>query len=206
MRATMKIRPFIFRVLSLGVLSFVSASAQDSKPAEAKPETKADAKVVKVSMETSKGTIELELNAEKAPITVANFVSYAKKGHYEGTIFHRVIPGFMAQGGGFTADMNQKPTDAPIKNEGQNGLTNLRGTIAMARTAVLDSATSQFFINVVDNAGLDYPNNGGYAVFGKVTKGMDVVDTIVNAPTTVKAGMGDVPVDAITIKKVTVTE
>lgn len=198
MPPAMKTRNF-FTLAGLSLLSLTSVMSQDAAPAEAP-------KPVKVTLETSKGTIELELNAEKAPITVANFVSYVKKGHYDGTIFHRVIPGFMAQGGGFTPEMEQKPTDAPIKNEGQNGLTNVRGTIAMARTSVLDSATSQFFINVVDNAGLDYPNNGGYAVFGKVTKGMDVVDAIVNAPTTVKAGMRDVPAEAILIKSAKLAE
>lgn len=197
MRPAMKTRHFLFAITGLGLISLSPLHAQEAKPA---------AKTVKVTLDTSKGAIELELDAEKAPITVANFVSYVKKGHYEGTIFHRVIPGFMAQGGGFTADMNQKDTDAPIKNEGQNGLKNVRGSIAMARTSVLDSATSQFFINVVDNAGLDYPSNGGYAVFGKVTKGMDVVDAIVSAPTTVKNGMGDVPVEAIVIKSAKIAE
>ena len=120
-------------------------------------------------METNRGTITLELDDGKAPATVGNFIKYAKSGFYDGTIFHRVIDGFMIQGGGFTKDMNQKPTDAPIMNEAMNGLKNLRGTIAMARTAVVDSATSQFFINLVDNPFLDFvspdPRNFGYAVF-----------------------------------------
>lgn len=136
-----------------------------------------------VTLQTSKGTIEIALEAEKAPISTANFISYVKKGQYDGTIFHRVIPGFMVQGGGFTADMKQKPTDAQIKNEATNGLKNLRGTLAMARTGVIDSATCQFFINVVDNGFLDHKSPDqrgyGYAVFGKVTSGMDVVDEIV---------------------------
>lgn len=201
----MKSRTFL-TVAGLSLLSLSNLISQEAAPAEAPKTAEAGPKPVKITMETSKGIIELELNAEKAPITVENFVSYVTKGHYDGTIFHRVIPGFMAQGGGFTTDMQQKATDAPIKNEGQNGLTNLRGTIAMARTSIIDSATSQFFINVVDNAGLDYPNNGGYAVFGKVTKGMDVVDAIVNSPTTVKGGMGDVPVEPILIKSAKVAE
>ena len=165
-----------------------------------------DAKTVKVTMETSKGTIELDLDAAKAPISVANFVKYAKKGHYDGTIFHRVISGFMIQGGGFTADMKQKDVDAPIKNEGQNGLTNDVGTIAMARTAILDSATSQFFINTVNNTGLNYPNNGGYAVFGKVTKGLEVVKAIEGVATSQKGPHGDVPVEPVVIKSVKVKE
>lgn len=165
-----------------------------------------DAKTVKVTMETSKGTIELDLDAAKAPISVANFVKYAKKGHYDGTIFHRVISGFMIQGGGFTPEMQQKEVDAPIKNEGQNGLTNDEGTIAMARTSVLDSATSQFFINTVNNTGLNYPNNGGYAVFGKVSKGMDVVKAIEGVATTRKGPHGDVPVEPVVIKSVKVKE
>jgi cyclophilin family peptidyl-prolyl cis-trans isomerase len=167
-----------------------------------------DAKPVKATIETSKGSIEVELDAAKAPASVANFVSYAKKGHYDGTIFHRVIPNFMIQGGGFTADMQQKPTDAPIKNEGNNGLKNARGTLAMARTRDPNSATSQFFINVKDNSFLDYPgaDGYGYAVFGKVTKGLDIVDAIVGVPTTTKGMYENVPAEAVTIKSVKVTE
>ncbi len=134
-----------------------------------------------VKLETSHGDIVIELNAEKAPISTENFLSYVNKGHYDGTVFHRVISDFMIQGGGFALQdggLVQKPMDPPIHNEGQNGLKNVRGTIAMARTPALHSATSQFFINVVDNSNLDYPSNGGYAVFGKVVKGMDVVDKI----------------------------
>jgi cyclophilin family peptidyl-prolyl cis-trans isomerase len=167
-----------------------------------------DAKPVKVTIETSKGNIELELDAAKAPTTVANFVSYVKKGHYDGLIFHRVIPGFMIQGGGFTPDMQQKAVDAPIKIESKNGLKNVRGSIAMARTSDPNSATSQFFINVKDNSNLDYPSfdGFGYTVFGMTTKGLDVVDAIVGVPTTRKGPHGDVPVDAITIKSVKITE
>ena len=142
---------------------------------------------MKAIIETNLGIIELELDEKKAPITVKNFVDYAKSGHYDNTIFHRVISGFMIQGGGFTADMSQKSTKDPISNEAMNGLKNDRGTIAMARTMVVDSATSQFFINLVDNSFLNFrnptPNGFGYAVFGKVTKGMDVVDAIAKVPT-----------------------
>ena len=164
---------------------------------------------MKVLMETSMGTITLELDAAKAPETVRNFVDYAASGHYDGTIFHRVIDGFMIQGGGFTKDMNQKPTRAPIRNEAMNGLKNARGTIAMARTMVVDSATSQFFINLVDNDVLDFttptPQGFGYAVFGRVTDGMDVVDAIAKAKTG-NAGMHqNVPETPIVIKRVVVS-
>jgi peptidyl-prolyl cis-trans isomerase A (cyclophilin A) len=138
-----------------------------------------------VMMETSLGGIKIELFEKEAPISVKNFLSYAKSGFYNDTIFHRVIPGFMAQGGGFTADRKQKPTKAAIRNEAANGLKNDRGTIAMARTSAPDSATAQFFINVVNNNMLNRPNpdGAGYAVFGKVLEGMDVVDKIVNVKT-----------------------
>jgi len=134
------------------------------------------------------GDVVIELNAEKAPISVANFLRYVDKGHYDGTIFHRVIPSFMLQGGGFTSDFVQKPTDAPIVNEWKNGLKNVRGSVAMARLPAPDSATSQFFINVVDNPRLDAPMNdpAAYAVFGKVVSGMDVVDRIRDVPTGTK--------------------
>ena len=154
------------------------------------------------------GTITLELDEAKAPATVANFAQYAKDGHYDGTIFHRVIDGFMIQGGGFTKDMNQKPTRAPIRNEAMNGLKNRRGTIAMARTMVVDSATSQFFINLVDNDFLDFqnptPQGFGYAVFGEVTDGMAVVDAIAKAKTGFAGPHQNVPEEAIVIRKVTV--
>ncbi|MBL9115831.1 MAG: peptidylprolyl isomerase [Verrucomicrobiaceae bacterium] len=165
---------------------------------------------MKVTLQTTKGTIELELDAAAAPISTANFVNYVKKGQYDGTIFHRVIPGFMVQGGGFTADMKQKPTDAPIKNEATNGLKNKRGTVAMARTGVVDSATCQFFINVVDNGFLDFktpdPRGFGYAVFGKVTSGMEVVDDIVKARSGTVAGHENVPLEPISITSATVAE
>ncbi len=152
------------------------------------------------------GSITLELDAAKAPVTVKNFCDYAKSGHYNGTIFHRVIDGFMIQGGGFTAAMDQKPTNAPIKNEATNGLSNARGTIAMARTQVVDSATSQFFINLTDNTFLDHrapdPRGFGYAVFGKVTDGMDVVDKIAKVKTRSVGYYENVPEEAVTIRKV----
>jgi len=159
-------------------------------------------------LETSMGTITLALDDEKAPETVANFVQYAKDGHYDGTIFHRVIDGFMIQGGGFTRDMNQKKTREPIRNEAQNGLKNSRGTIAMARTMVVDSATSQFFINLVDNDFLNFTaptsQGFGYAVFGEVTDGMAVVDQIAKVKTGFAGHHQNVPEVAVVIKKVTV--
>jgi len=161
-------------------------------------------KLVYVQMKTSMGDIVLELNAEKAPISVANFVKYTESGHYNGTVFHRVISTFMIQGGGFTPDLSQKETLPPIKNEWKNGLKNKRGTIAMGRTNVADSATSQFYINVQDNDVLDTPRDGAaYAVFGKVVSGMDVVDQIKVVKTGTKNGMGDVPVTPVVIEKVT---
>lgn len=160
-----------------------------------------------VKMTTSMGDIYLELNAEKAPITVENFLQYVDAEFYDNTIFHRVISSFVIQGGGFTPEMQQKPTRKPIKNEWENGLKNLRGTISMARTSVPDSATSQFFISVVDNPSLDIPRGGAaYAVFGKVIVGMDVVDQIRNVPTTDRAGHSDVPqepVVVLTARKIT---
>ena len=160
----------------------------------------------KATIETSMGSITVELDDEKAPITVKNFLDYAASGHYDGTIFHRVIDGFMIQGGGFTRAMDQKPTKAPIKNEASNGLTNKRGTIAMARTMVVDSATSQFFINLVDNDFLNFraptPQYYGYAVFGKVTDGMDVVDRIAKVKTGFAGPHQNVPEEPVAIKKV----
>ena len=158
----------------------------------------------KVKFQTSAGDIVVQLDAQKAPKTVANFVQYVKDGQYNGTIFHRVIGNFMIQGGGFTPDMNEKPTRAPIPLEAENGLKNTRGTIAMARTNVPDSATAQFFINVVDNDMLNARGPGnGYAVFGKVVEGMDVVDKIRAVPTTRKGPHSDVPAEPVTIKKAT---
>lgn len=153
-----------------------------------------------VMLTTSAGNIELELDSAKAPVSVKNFVDYAQNGYYNNTIFHRVIPGFMVQGGGFTADMQQKATKEPIKNEADNGLRNLRGTIAMARTADKDSATSQFFINVADNAFLDHGQRDfGYAVFGKVIKGMDVVDKMSQVKTNNVGPYQNVPTTPIVI-------
>jgi peptidyl-prolyl cis-trans isomerase A (cyclophilin A) len=168
----------------------------------------ADAKNPQVLMETSLGKIRIELFAKEAPISVKNFLDYVNKGFYSGTIFHRVIAGFMIQGGGFTTDFNPKPTGAPIKNEAGNGLKNDRGTIAMARTGAPDSATSQFFINVVKNDGLNRPrpDGFGYAVFGKVIEGMDVVDKIKAVKTGMFKGMQDVPEPQVVIKSVTVVK
>lgn len=163
-----------------------------------------------VLIKTSMGDITAELDADKAPLTVANFLSYVEDDSYDGTVFHRVIPGFMVQGGGFTPDMQQKTTRAPVKNEADNGLKNLLGTLAMARTGVVDSATSQFFINAADNAFLDFksasPQGYGYAVFGKVTAGLDVVDAIVAVPTATSGQFENVPVTSVVIESVTVVE
>ena len=164
----------------------------------------------KISLETCQGTIVLELDAEKAPISAENFLAYVQSGFYENTIFHRVIPGFMIQGGGMNADMEESHGKTPIKNEADNGLQNLYGTIAMARTQVVDSATSQFFINVNDNDFLNHrdprPEAFGYAVFGKVVEGMDVVHAIEKVPTGNKGYHQDVPLEPITILKTTVIE
>ncbi|WP_395142238.1 peptidylprolyl isomerase [Schlegelella aquatica] len=159
-----------------------------------------------VRMNTTAGDIVVQLDAAKAPKTVENFLAYVKAGHYDGTIFHRVIDGFMIQGGGFTPDMKQKPTQPPIPLESRNGLSNQRGTLAMARTMDPNSATAQFFINVSDNAFLDAANardGHGYAVFGKVVQGMDVVDKIKSVPTTTRGMYENVPVQPVVIKKVT---
>lgn len=160
-----------------------------------------------VEMQTSMGTIVIELDSGKAPITVKNFLQYAKDGFYDGTIFHRVIDGFMIQGGGFTKEMGEKPTGAQIPNEAKNGLKNMRGTIAMARRAEPHSATAQFFINHKDNSALDYPSQDGwgYAVFGKVTQGLDVVDKIAKVRTGNRGMFQDVPVEPVVIQSVKVT-
>ncbi|MBR7156544.1 MAG: peptidyl-prolyl cis-trans isomerase [Lentisphaeria bacterium] len=159
-----------------------------------------------ITIKTTKGDITLELFEKEAPATVKNFLSYVESGFYKGTVFHRVIPGFMIQGGGMDENFNQKPTNEPIKNEAVNQLSNLRGTIAMARTQVVDSATSQFFINVADNDFLDFraptPQHFGYCVFGKVTSGMEVVDAIVGVPTGSRGMHRDVPVENIVITDV----
>jgi cyclophilin family peptidyl-prolyl cis-trans isomerase len=178
----------------------------------AAPLTAQDNKVEKtaakpvVVMETNMGTMEITLNPERAPISCRNFLAYVKESFYDSTIFHRVISGFMIQGGGFVLGMDQKTTKPPIKNEAGNGLKNTRGTIAMARTSVINSATCQFFINHVDNAALDHkddtPQGFGYAVFGEVTKGMEVVDAIA----AVQTGAQDVPKKPVVILKVTLKE
>lgn len=159
-----------------------------------------------VLMKTSKGDITIELFQDKAPISVKNFLAYTDEKFYDGTIFHRVIKGFMIQGGGLTADMHEKSSKPPVKNEAANGLKNKRGTLAMARTPEVDSATCQFFINLVDNAFLNHESNDperfGYAVFGKVIAGMDVVDAIAGVPTGTRGGHQDVPREAITILSV----
>jgi cyclophilin family peptidyl-prolyl cis-trans isomerase len=170
----------------------------------------ANAQNPQVEMRTSMGVIVLELQPENAPETVKNFLQYVKDGFYNGTIFHRVISDFMIQGGGFTADLAAKKTRDPIKHEGGNGLRNQVGTIAMARTADPNSATSQFFINVVDNQMLDFrgpgPQEVGYCVFGRVIKGLDVVNKIRSVETTVRGPHQNLPVKTITIEKVTVLE
>ena len=185
----------LFAALTLTLAAF-SLSAQAQNP--------------QVEMRTSMGVIVLELQPENAPETVKNFLQYVKDGFYNGTIFHRVIADFMVQGGGFTPDMQQKKTRDPIKHEGGNALRNQVGTIAMARTAEPNSATSQFFINVVDNQMLDFRGPGaqeiGYCVFGRVIKGLDVVNKIRNAPTASRGGHQNVPVQPIIIEKVTLIE
>lgn len=163
----------------------------------------------KVKLVTTQGNIVLELDAAKAPKTVENFLQYVKSGHYKGTVFHRVIDNFMIQGGGLTADLVQKPTRPPIPLESRNGLVNTLGTVAMARTAVPDSATSQFFINLKDNAFLDAANardGNGYTVFGKVVEGMDVVDKIRALPTQAKGPHQNVPVQPVTITEASVLQ
>lgn len=162
-----------------------------------------------IVLKTNKGDITLELDAESAPITVENFITYANDGHYNGTIFHRVINGFMIQGGGFSNDMQQKSVRQPIKNESSNGLSNLKYTIAMARTSIPDSATSQFFINTKDNFFLDRKSSQdgvGYCVFGRVTAGTEIIDEIEKVKTTSKAGHQDVPAEPVEILSVEVTE
>ena len=157
-----------------------------------------------VELQTNHGTIRIELDDEKAPSSVRNFISYVEKGHYDGTVFHRVIKGFMIQGGGFAPGMSQKPTDAPIQNEASNGLKNTHYSVAMARTSAPHSATAQFFINTTDNGFLDFksetPQGWGYAVFGKVVAGTEVVDAIEGVKTSRKSGHDDVPVEDVIIQ------
>ena len=191
--------------VALGLLLAVTAaSGQDTKPTS-RPETPPVEPIAYALITTSMGDILIELNGEKAPITVANFLSYAEKGFYDGTIFHRVISNFMIQGGGLTPGLTKKKTDPPIKNEWRNGLKNTRGSIAMARLGGRpDSATAQFFINVKDNANLDMPqrDGAGYAVFGKVVAGMDVVEKIRTVDVGMKKGRQNVPIETVYITKV----
>ena len=164
----------------------------------------------RVLLHTSKGDVTVELFAAEAPKTVENFLAYVRSGHYDGTIFHRVIPNFMIQGGGFAADMSQKPTRDPIQNEADNGLKNTKGTLAMARTMNPHSASAQFFVNTTDNAFLDHrgkdPQGWGYAVFGKVVDGMDVVEAIGKVETGNRGGQQDVPVEPVVIESAKVVE
>jgi peptidyl-prolyl cis-trans isomerase A (cyclophilin A) len=187
--------------LALVAPSVVATNQAQTAPAAAQA---APANEPVVVMRTSLGEIRIRLHKDKAPISVENFLGYVNKQFYDGTIFHRIIPTFMIQGGGFSADMKRKETAPAIKLEAQNGLKNVRGSVAMARTADPNSATSQFFINVVDNAGLDYPkpDGNGYAVFGQVINGMDVVDKIKAVQTTTKAGMQDVPTEPVVIQSI----
>ncbi|MGH8272039.1 MAG: peptidylprolyl isomerase [Gammaproteobacteria bacterium] len=194
------------RKLLLAALALVLAGASASVlAAAAAPPTPTKAPEVRIV--TTEGDIVVQLDPKRAPITVKNFLAYVHSGFYDGTIFHRVIPGFMIQGGGFTTTYEEKETRAPIKDEAANGLSNLRGTIAMARQSAADTATAEFFINLVDNRRLDYtgPTNPGYAVFGKVVSGMDVVDKIAKVPTgPVGPLMQNAPQTPIIIKKVVV--
>jgi peptidyl-prolyl cis-trans isomerase A (cyclophilin A) len=195
------------RWLPVGLLGWLAASILSSQPGMAQPAapgaaTPAAAASQRVAFDTSEGRIVIELRADKAPKTVANFVQYVNDGFYDGTIFHRVINGFMIQGGGFTTAMVQKPTRAPIPPESSNGLKNVRGAVAMARTSDPNSATAQFFIDVVDNARLDYPSfdGTGYTVFGNVVEGMDVVDKIRAVPTGRHESFENVPLKPVVIK------
>jgi peptidyl-prolyl cis-trans isomerase A (cyclophilin A) len=156
-----------------------------------------------ILFETTLGDFKIEFLEKEAPISVANFQKYVEAGFFDGTIFHRIVPGFVIQGGGFTEDMSQKRTEPPIKNEADNGLKNKRGTLSMARTNDVNSATSQFFVNLKDNDFLDHTRgNFGYAVFARVTEGMDVIDKIAAVETGRKRGFDDVPVDAVIMKSV----
>ena len=191
----------IIRALACGIVLACAGIADAAETAAKNPV---------VLMQTNLGRIKLELFAKEAPLSVKNFLDYTAGGFYDGTVFHRVISNFMIQGGGFTADMQQKKTNAPIKNEADNGLKNLRGTIAMARTMIVDSATAQFFINVKDNGFLNHSDKTmkgyGYAVFGKVIEGMDVVDKIAAVRTGVLRGFPDVPLPPVVIESLKVSE
>jgi peptidyl-prolyl cis-trans isomerase A (cyclophilin A) len=189
-------------IQALPCLALLLAQAVPPPAAAANPSPKPPPAGPVVVLETSMGRIRLGLYKDKAPITVNNFIQYLRSGHYDGVIFHRVIPDFMIQGGGFEPDMSERPTRPPIRNEARNGLRNLRGTIAMARTNAPDSATAQFFINLKDNASLDFGIRGaGYAVFGEVLDGMDVVDRIAQVPTTTQGRFENVPEAPVIIKR-----
>lgn len=194
-----------FFILSTALFSTLSCANQTPPATQTTKTESQSTKHTHVTLETSAGNIELALDASKAPISVANFLEHVNSGHYDGTIFHRVIDNFMIQGGGFTPDMTKKAVSKTIQNEANNGLKNVRGSIAMARRNAPHSAQAQFFINVKDNTNLDHtgktPYSWGYAVFGHVTKGMDVVDTIRKTPTTIMNGYRDVPAQPIIIKK-----
>jgi peptidyl-prolyl cis-trans isomerase A (cyclophilin A) len=203
----MKRKKICIPVVALFTAVLLSGSFYTVQEAQAVPDNKTTKKMESKKMEnievvfsTNQGDITIELYPDKAPITVKNFLAYVDEGFFSDTIFHRVIPNFMIQGGGFTKDMKQKPTKAPIKNEADNGLRNSRGTLAMARTSVVDSATGQFFINLTDNSFLDHGvRDFGYAVFGKVVSGMDVVDKIAAVKTTTIAGQQNVPVEPVIV-------
>lgn len=194
-----------FFILLSGCNAQESAKTPETQTKTKPGETMSSNPIIK--LETSKGTITIELDAEKAPISAANYVSYVEDGFYDGLIFHRVMPGFMVQGGGMLPDMSEKKNKASIQNEAKNGLKNDRGTLAMARTSDPHSASSQFFINLKDNGFLDFgqaQDGWGYAVFGKVTDGMDIVDEIAKVKTGNHGGHGDVPLEAVTIIKATI--
>lgn len=195
----MQLTPTLF--VALAALAAAAGLAQAAEPAASHP---------KVTLETSKGKIVLELYQDKAPKTVENFLAYVKSGHYDNTLFHRVIAGFMIQGGGYDASGKEKPTQAPIMNEADNGLSNARGTIAMARTSDPHSASAQFFINLKDNAPLNFkgktPGGWGYCVFGKVVQGMDVVDQIATVQVSPGGLSEAVPAEPIILKKASVTK
>lgn len=194
----------IVSIVAILLLFTTACSQQDKTESAATTETTTNM----VTLTTNHGEIKIELDEKKAPLTVANFKAYAESGHYNGTIFHRVIRGFMIQGGGFAEDMNQKSVQAPLFNEADNGLLNEKYTIAMARTPDPHSATSQFFINTNDNASLNHTGKDsrgwGYAVFGKVVEGSDVVDKIEGVSTTSRSGHQDVPAETVIIESVTV--
>jgi peptidyl-prolyl cis-trans isomerase A (cyclophilin A) len=203
----MKRKKIGIAVVALFAAALLSGVFSTAHEAQAMEENKTVKKMESKKMETTEvvfstnqGDFTIELYADKAPITVKNFLAYVDEGFFSDTIFHRVIPGFMIQGGGFKKDMSQKPTKAPIKNEADNGLRNSRGTLAMARTGVVDSATAQFFINLTDNSFLDHGvRDFGYAVFGKVVSGMDVVDKIAAVKTATTGGHQNVPVEPVIV-------